>query len=98
MRTIKFTQYLRPDGRRITVDYEPQEDVPDEVFDMADVLVSNGAKLECEELRTGHASFTCERGDDLLAHVVCKNGPDAVKAVQDLIRKAHTELHALSRD
>lgn len=99
-RSIRFTQYLMPDGRQKPIWFYPSEDVPDEVFDMADTLSLNGARFEAEMLSNGSISMTCHTDDpdDPLSHVVCTNGPQVVHGVQQLVRQAHTELHVRSRD
>jgi hypothetical protein len=100
VRSIKFTQYLMPDGRQKPIWFYPSEDVPIEVFDMADALILNGAAFEAEMLPTGDISLTCRTDDpdDPLSHIVCTNGPQVVFGVQQLVRQAHTEMHVRSRD
>jgi hypothetical protein len=89
MEMIPFTQYLRPDGRK-----EPVEiDRPPEIEQLAQEFIARGGYFECEELNTGHASFTAghpdaEEGD--IAIEVVMNGPDVLEAVDRLVRKAHT--------
>lgn len=97
-RTIEFTQYLRPDGRKVRVTFAPTEAVDDEVFDMADSLAINGYEFEAEILRTGEVSFSCGKGEDVLAVAISNNGLEVIESVCGLVRHAHREMHALSRD
>lgn len=93
-RSIRFTQYLMPDGTQKPIWFYPSEDVPIEVFDLADSLVLNGEVFEAEMLPTGHISLTCHTDDvdDPLSHVICTNGPQVVHGVQQLVRQAHRVL------
>lgn len=81
MRSIQFTQYLRPDGHRAPVEIE----VRDEVADKADRIVAAGYRFECEHLTTGHASLTISNDKHDLAIEVVPNGPDVPLAVDRLI-------------
>src|SRR4051812_22355655 len=93
---ILFTQYLRPDGERRTVEI----DRPAEIEELAQQFIAGGGCYECEELTTGHASLTavhpeCETGD--CAIEVVTNGPAVPDAVDRVVRKSikwlvlHTE-------
>jgi hypothetical protein len=87
--SIPFTQYLRPDGRRTLVDIDRSA----ETEALAREFIDSGGYFECEELTTGHASFTAghvweqERGD--IAIEVVRNGPAVPDAVDRLVRRAH---------
>lgn len=91
---IRFTQYLRPDGRRKTVWIERDG----ESADAAMALLEAGCWFDVEELTTGEASMTVERFDDdgeteLLAQEVCENAPGAPElAVDRLMVAALREL------
>lgn len=86
--SINFTQYIRPFGERRAVVI----DRPPEIEQLAEEFISRGGYFECEELTTGHASFTachpdCEEGD--CAIEVVPNGPGVEEAVDRLVRRAH---------
>lgn len=85
---IQFTQFLRPDGRRVPVEVER----PEEVEQLAKWFVDGGGWFEVEELQTGHASLTAcavvdDEPDDIAIRVVM-NGPAVPNAVDDLVREA----------
>lgn len=86
--SIGFTQYLRPDGRTRAVEIE----MPAEVEALAAHFVAAGGRFECEELRTGEASFTAvfrvEGEIQDIAIEVVPNGPPVVDAVERLVRRA----------
>jgi hypothetical protein len=84
---IPFTQYLRPDGRRTSVEV----DRPAEIEQLAERFIAAGGRYECEELTTGHASLTavhpeCETGDCAIA--VVNNGPEVPAAVDRVVRRS----------
>jgi hypothetical protein len=84
---IPFTQYLRPDGRRVSVEI----DRPAEIEQLASQFIAAGGRYECEELSTGHASLTavhpnCEHGDCAIEIVV--NGPKVSAAVDRVVQKS----------
>lgn len=87
--SIPFTQYLRPDGRKRSVEIEMSQ----EIEAMAQKFISSGGWFEVEELYTGHASLTAckevEAGepDDIAVEVV-PNGPEVPAAVERLVHKA----------
>ena len=60
---IQFTQFLRPDGRSKKIEIERSP----EIEAVAAQLAAAGCRLEAEVLLTGECSFTCERGDKVLA-------------------------------
>lgn len=85
---LKFTQYLRPDGRAVPVTTDCPEDAKQEAL----VLVNNGCVFELECLTTGHASMTVhlDDPDEPLSHKICANEPEKVQeAVKNLIIDAH---------
>ena len=84
---IPFTQYLRPDGRKQSVEVER----PDDIERLAQEFIAAGGYFECEELTTGQVSLTaghpsCEAGD--MAIVICENGPSVPGAVDKLVANA----------
>lgn len=84
---IPFTQYLRPNGRRESVEVER----PLDIEELAWEFIDSGGYFECEELTTGQVSLTaghpsCEAGD--MAIVICENGPDVPTAVDKLVGNA----------
>lgn len=81
---IPFTQYLRPDGRKRSINIER----PAEVEELAMKLVRRGLRLEAEELCTGEVSFTVFDGEKDIAIEICPNGPDVPHAVDRLIKDA----------
>lgn len=51
---IEFTQYLRPNGRKVLVGI----DCSPEIQTLARQIIEKGYEFECEELRTGDVSLT----------------------------------------
>jgi len=90
--TIKFTQYLRPDGRRRTVEIDRSP----EVEALAVAFIVAGGWYECEELTTGHASLTaCFVVDGESQDVVielCMNGPAVSEHVDKLVKHSIESL------
>lgn len=84
MRTIPFTQYMLPHGRKVPVSIE----VADDVAGKADELIAQGICFECEVLTTGQVSLTITDPElgDLDIHVR-QNGPGIREAVEDMVRK-----------
>jgi hypothetical protein len=73
--TIEFTQYLRPNGRKRTVEIDRSL----EVEALAAAFIAAGGWYECEELTTGHASLTAcfvvdGESEDVVIEL-CMNGP-----------------------
>lgn len=81
MTHIYFTQYLRPNGRKIIVAI----DRPDPVVAKADHILRNGFRFEIEELITGqvHMSISDDNGD--YSNHVCDNGPYVPAEVDTMI-------------
>ena len=86
--SIPFTQYLRPHGRTKAVSI----DRPPVVEAKALQLIVMGCRFELEELVTGEASMTVEKGHDTLAIEVCENGPPIIAAVDKLVTDAYCKL------
>lgn len=86
---IPFTQYLLPNGRRSHIEIER----PADIEAMAERFMRSGGRFECEVLRDLETvSLTAARkvdGEDQdIAIELCKNGPDVVDAVDQLVRNA----------
>lgn len=93
MAEIPFTQYLRPNGRRIEVSI----DRPNEISDLAQKIIERGFRFECEELTTGHASLTIagpEYDEDIQ---LVKNGPAVPDAVDKLVRRFAAKIGVIDR-
>jgi hypothetical protein len=88
VRLVPFTQYLRPNGRKASVGIER----PDDIADKADEIIAKGFRFECEELTTGHVSFTVADDDGDVGIEICWNGVDVPTAVDKLINRVHKEL------
>jgi hypothetical protein len=85
---IPFTQYLRPDGRKV----DEGIDMPAEIEALAQRFLRAGGRYEAEVLREGTVSFTAvyrvnEEPQDI-AIELCPNGPDVPYAVEMLVRKS----------
>lgn len=81
---MKFTQFLRPDGRKRTIEIERSKDV--EI--LAERILAKGLKFEIEELNDGTISMTVSNEDEDLFIRLCKNGPDVGHNVDQLVREA----------
>ena len=82
---IPFTQYLRPDGRKVSLEIE----APAEVEAMAKRLMDHGWRFECEVLTTGECSFTIvgedpETGEE--GDLAIETGPNDA-TVQDMVAR-----------
>ena len=85
MPMIPFTQYLRPNGRRVLNQIER----PADIAAQAAILVSLGYRFEIEVLTSGKVSMTVEDGENPpISMEVCDNGPTVPTAVDKLIHKA----------
>lgn len=88
--SIKFTQYLMPDGRKQEVTIERDANVEQ----MANELIQLGYKFEIEMLRTGEISMTIEHpsnedGEPLVIRVI-PNGPLVPIMVDDMVFEGYT--------
>lgn len=81
MAAIQFTQFLRPDGRPVSVSI----DRPDEIASRAASIVRRGFRFECEHLTTGEVSLTIADDDGDHAIEVVANGPGVPLAVDRLV-------------
>jgi hypothetical protein len=83
MSDIPFTQYLRPNGRAVEVSI----DRPEEISSLARRIIESGFQFECEELTTGHASFTIAGPDGDEDIELVMNGPGVPAAVDELVKR-----------
>jgi hypothetical protein len=85
---IRFTQYLRPDGRKRAIEI----DCPAGIEALAERFIAAGGRYECEELNTGHASLTAvhevDGEDQDIAIELCRNEPTAPDKVDVLVRRS----------
>lgn len=97
--TIVFTQFLRPNGRQVDVNNDKQSPETEKQYNE---LKEAGYRFEIEELTTGLIFMTCDppgdpdtaegynEGWDILStNQLCKNGPEVIKATEQLIGDAH---------
>jgi hypothetical protein len=80
---IPFTQYMRPDGRRVEVLIGR----PSEIAALASRIIERGFLFECEHLTTGHVSFTIAGPDDDEDIEVVSNGPEVPVAVDRMVKR-----------
>jgi len=80
MRSIPFTQFLFPDGRRTPVKIE----MPDEICDKADEILAHGFVFEIENA-AGVIHMTISDEEQDYACALCINGPDVVIAVAHMV-------------
>ncbi len=95
---IKFTQFLRPDGRRKQIGIERTPDVEA----IADKLVEAGCSFEIEVLRNGVVSMEVVRdvependdddGHRVLASEIVANGTLVNGCVDEMMRNAEGRL------
>jgi hypothetical protein len=83
MPDIPFTQYLRPDGRKVEVSI----DRPDDIYGLAKSIIERGYRFECEHLSTGHASLTIAGNYDDEDIEVVANGPKVPIAIDRMIKR-----------
>lgn len=88
---IKFTQYLRPNGRTKVIEIER----PSEIEALAQGLLKQGYVFEIEELQTGEVSMSIEdhskEDPEVIAMEICPNGPEVPNAVDKMIREAYEQ-------
>ena len=88
---VKFTQYMRPDGRRKAVAIDCDKSTERK----AEEVIKAGYGFSVEVLVSGEVSFTCEEcsdEDEVVAHEICPNGPQVPGAVVRLINTAYRSL------
>lgn len=91
---IPFTQYLRPDGRRVPVEIS----VSAGIYALARRVIDAGGCFEVEHLRGNYAWLTAAYRDHDIAIRVVKNGPEVPPAVDALVIEAATRLGIIGRE
>lgn len=86
MYSIRFTQYLLPNGRKEQVEFPTESR---EVFTKAMEIMAAGFHFEAEILQTGQASFTIGDKDGDYVYSIVENGPAVPAAVEAMINQ-HT--------
>lgn len=88
MAEIQFTQFMRPNGRQVTVSI----DRPSNIGKLAEHIVQRGYGFECEQLSTGEVSLTIvdEDGDHDIE--VVANGPEVPLAIDRMIERFAKQL------
>lgn len=84
--SVRFTQFLLPDGRRqeVEIDLDPK------VEEKAAKIIAAGYKFEIEMLSTGDISATIadpKIDDDVAFAAIVPNGPDVPQAIEDMIKE-----------
>lgn len=94
-KSIPFTQWLRPDGRRKAVVL----DRPPAIARLADDLIADGFHFDIEVIGL-NVSMTVEgtKVNTPLAHEVTGNGPQIYAAVDRLVQTAHDAWAALPKE
>lgn len=85
---IPFTQFKRPDGRKVQTGIER----PAAIEMMAQRLLKQGFVFEIEELMTGMVSMEVTDGRSVIASEICTNGPDVPPTVDRMIRNANERI------
>lgn len=89
--TVQFTQYLRPNGHKITqyIDLKP------EIKKMAQTIIDCGYRFESEVLGDGTTcAFTItndEEGDVYI--ILVPNGPEVPQKISEMIWDFHSKLN-----
>jgi hypothetical protein len=88
--SIKFTQYLRPNGRRETITV----DRPQEIEDKANRIIETGFVFEAEVLTTGHVSLTVadREAEEDVAIRICTNGPIVLDKIDEMISETYERI------
>jgi len=94
MKDIPFTQYLRPNGRKVQVNIAR----PDYIAERAQAIIAKGFRFECEQLREGSVSLTVADDDGDVGIELVKNGVGVPNAVDKLITRVHKELCETHKD
>lgn len=89
MKTIEFTQYLLPDGRKKSITM----DAPADIAGMANTVKERGGVFEAEILTTDEVSLTVLYNEEDIAIEVVPNGPGIGEAVARLVKSALTHLN-----
>jgi hypothetical protein len=85
---IDFTQYMRPNGRKVPQWIER----PDDIEEKAKAVIAAGGRFEVEHLMSGAASLTVAYQDDDIAIRVVQNGPPVLEAVDAIVEEAYEIL------
>lgn len=92
---IPFTQFMRPHGRQVPQTMSLDE-FSDGIVPLVEDLLNEGYVFHAELLRTGVASFTCCKGDDVdneAGHVLAPgHDPEVILIVTELILTAHDRV------
>lgn len=85
--SITFTQYLRPNGKKLMVVIDMDKDTEDKAIK----LIQHGCHFEIEVLNTGLvAMYSYKRDDeDCISIKLCENGPSIVEGVKELINETY---------
>lgn len=87
MAGIEFTQFMRPNGRPVSVMVER----PDPISDKADAIREAGFRFECEVVPGGLVSLTITGGNGDWAQKLVPNGPSVHEAVDAMIQEFDIE-------
>ena len=82
---IPFTQYLRPNGRKVEVSIERPKDIYDKAMD----IIKSGYRFEIEVLTTGHIHVSIADNEDDQTNEVVPNGPEVPIVVDRMIARFH---------
>lgn len=89
---ISFTQFLKPNGRQITVDIDRPEDIGQKARRLNDA----GYVFEIEVLSTDEISMEVVNSKDTditLAGEICLNGPKVPECVDRMINTAFYKMN-----
>ena len=90
MAAIPFTQYLKPNGKKVSVVIDMDEDTEAQ----AKILLDNGYHFAVEILNNGIVSITCENDEDVISIELCENGPKIPDIVRKLITTAKERMES----
>lgn len=91
---MNFTQFMFPNGRKVSTDIE----VPPEIEKKASELASYGWSFEIEIFpETQVVNMDCCDEEEPIANELCTNGPDVPKHVEKLVERAHQAWLTLSK-
>lgn len=87
---IEFTQYMRPNGRKVQVNIVRTPPIELKAAELRD----KGYRFEIEELMTGVISMTVEKSglDEPVSHKLVQNGPKVPETVDALIEDAWNKM------
>lgn len=96
MGKVRFTQYLLPEGKTKTIYIQR----PDNISDMANVLLLHEIALDAEVLSTGEVSLSAHdpKTDKTLAIEIVPNNQDIGNVVDRLISQAFLKFNLQSPD